>query len=77
MKLIFTQHVDKLSDSAMSKTITQGWCMANKIAMETRSRDLDGCYNEIVLEDEDGFVLQWATNVETLYELEALFGDFV
>ena len=77
MKLIFTQHIDKLSDSAMSKIVAQGWCMANKIAMETRSRDLDGCYNEIVLEDEDGFVLQWATNVETLYELEALFGDFL
>ena len=71
MKLIFTQHVDKLADAVASKIITQGWCIANKIAMETRTRDLGGCINELVLEDEDGFVLQWATNVETLHELEA------
>lgn len=77
MKLIFTQHVDKVREAAASKSLIQGWCLTNKVAMETRSRDLDGCYNEIVLEDEDGFVLQWATDVETLHELEALFGEFV
>ena len=77
MKLIYTWHVDKLQEATPSKVVVQGWCIANKIAMETRSRDLNGCINEIVLEDEDGFVLQWATNVETLYELEALFGDFL
>lgn len=76
MKLIFTQHNDKAREAAASKVLVQGWCLTNKLAMETRSRDLDDCYNEIVLEDEDGFVLQWATNVETLHELEALFGEF-
>lgn len=77
MKLIYTWHVDKLQEATHSRVVVQGWCMANKIAMETRTRDLDGCTNELVLEDEDGFVLQWATNVETLYEIEALFGDYV
>lgn len=77
MKLIFTQNVDNLSGVVALMIMTQGWCMVNKIAMETRTRDLDGRVNEIVLEDEDGFVLQWATNVETLHEIEALFGSYV
>lgn len=77
MKLIFTQHNDKAQKAAASKALVQGWCLTNKIAMETRSRDLDGYFNDVVLEDGDGFVLQWATNVETLHELEALFGEFV
>lgn len=77
MKLIFTQHVDKAREAAASKALVHGWCITNKIAMETHTKDLDGCFNDVVLEDGDGFVLQWATNVETLHELEALFGGFV